>query len=61
MTRDEMLCKRCIKFDGRLCRSEPEPVPIEDPGHHWCAQGHWQQWSDRYQEMEPFYWGEWED
>jgi hypothetical protein len=61
MKRDEMTCKSCIKFDGTMCRLYPEPAEIDGPGSHWCAKGQWQQWSQRYQEMEPYYWGEWEE
>jgi len=61
MKRSEMVCKRCIKFDGTLCRLSPETRRIDEPEHGWCAQGQWHQWSDRYQEMEPYYWGEWEE
>ncbi len=59
MKRSEMVCSACIKFDSQLCRLMPEPIEVEDPESHWCAQGQWQKWSDRYHEMEPFYWGEW--
>lgn len=61
MKKSEMVCVKCIKFDGSTCRLDPKPCPIEDPQAHWCAQGQWACWSERYQEMEPFYWGEWED
>ncbi|MEW6114098.1 MAG: hypothetical protein AB1664_18335 [Thermodesulfobacteriota bacterium] len=61
MKRSEMICETCIKFDRTRCRLQPEPIPVADPDKHWCAQGQWEQWSERYQEMEPYYWGEWED
>ncbi|MBI5569304.1 MAG: hypothetical protein HY914_05100 [Desulfomonile tiedjei] len=61
MKRSVMLCSTCIKMDGDVCRLGPAPLEIEEPGKHWCAQGVWHQWSERYQEMEPFYWGEWEE
>ncbi len=61
MKRSEMICKGCIKFDGAMCRLYPDPLRIESPERHWCAKGQWQQWSQRYQEMEPYYWGEWEE
>ncbi|MEJ2717923.1 MAG: hypothetical protein P8182_12405 [Deltaproteobacteria bacterium] len=60
MNRSEMKCVKCIKFDGRQCRLSPAPIPIDDPEKHWCAQGQWHAWSDRYEEMEPYFWGEWE-
>ncbi len=60
MKRSEMVCSKCIKFDGS-CRLNPGPIPIDDPAKHWCALGQWHQWSERYQEMEPYYWGEWEE
>jgi len=50
----------CIKFDGAQCRLFPQPLPVADPDAHWCAKGQWQRWSDRYNEMEPYYWGEWD-
>jgi hypothetical protein len=61
MKRSEMVCSKCIKFEGTQCRLDPEVLPLNDPGRHWCAQGQWHEWSERYQEMEPFYWGEWEE
>lgn len=61
MKRENMICTKCVKFDGFNCRYLPEPVPIHLPERHWCAQGQWMQWSDRYKEMEPFFWGEWDD
>ena len=61
MQRTEMVCDNCIKFDGIKCRLNPDPVQIAGPQMHWCSQGQWRQWSERYQEMEPYYWGEWED
>lgn len=60
MKKSEMHCKSCIKFDGKDCRLDPKPVQIENPSEFWCSQGQWSCWSERYQEMEPFYWGEWE-
>jgi hypothetical protein len=56
-----MVCDECIKRQDEECRLNPEAVPIQDTHNHWCAQGVWHQWSERYQEMEPFYWGEWEE
>jgi hypothetical protein len=61
MKRSEMVCSKCIKWDGQLCSLSPQPVTIDDPEKQWCAQGQWHAWSERYQEMEPFYWGEWEE
>jgi len=61
MKRSEMVCTHCVKFDGAVCRLQPEVVQVDSPSSHWCAQGQWHQWSERYQEMEPFYWGEWEE
>jgi hypothetical protein len=61
MERSEMICTNCIKFDGNACRLDPRADVVEDPDNHWCAQGQWQAWSERYQEMEPYYWGEWEE
>ncbi len=61
MNRSEMVCRSCIKFDETCCRLGPDPILINDPDKHWCSQGIWHQWSERFQEMEPFYWGEWED
>jgi hypothetical protein len=61
MKKSEMVCNTCIKFEGTQCRLDPEVLPVNDPENHWCAQGQWQEWSERYQEMEPFYWGEWEE
>jgi hypothetical protein len=61
MKRSEMICSSCIKSEGEYWRLSPAPVPIEDLHKHWCAQGQWEEWSERYDEMEPFYWGEWED
>jgi len=61
MKRSEMVCSKCIKFDGTWCRLRPQAVQVDDPDAFWCAQGQWHQWSERYQEMEPFYWGEWEE
>ena len=61
MKRSSMVCSACIKRQDEECRLNPEAVPIQAPNNYWCAQGVWHQWSDRYQEMEPFYWGEWEE
>lgn len=61
MKRSEMVCKSCIKQEAGQCRLDPESFDIAEPETHWCAQGQWHQWSERYREMEPFYWGEWED
>jgi hypothetical protein len=61
MKRADMTCSHCIKFDAQCCRHTPHAVPILEPEAHWCAQGQWHQWSERYQEMEPYYWGEWHE
>ncbi|MBI4965364.1 MAG: hypothetical protein HY913_18960 [Desulfomonile tiedjei] len=61
MKRSEMICTKCVKFDGTSCRLQPQPIQVDEPAGYWCAQGQWHQWSERYQEMEPFYWGEWEE
>jgi hypothetical protein len=61
MTRTEMVCTKCVKFDGEQCRLNPVPVDIINPVGHWCSQGQWNEWSERYREMEPFYWGEWDE
>jgi hypothetical protein len=61
MNKSVMVCSTCIKRDGSQCRLAPDPVSIDAPDTQWCAQGVWHQWSERYQEMEPFYWGEWEE
>ena len=60
MKRQDMTCATCVKFDGAHCRLQPQPVDIPHPDGHWCSQGQWQEWSERFQEMEPYYWGEWE-
>jgi hypothetical protein len=61
MKRSDMICSACVKFDGSDCRLNPESHRVTDPQTHWCAQGQWREWSERYQEMEPYYWGEWEE
>ena len=61
MKKSEMVCKSCIKHKGGQCRLDPETLDIAEPDTHWCAQGQWHQWSERYREMEPFYWGEWDE
>lgn len=61
MKRSNMVCSTCIKRQDEQCRLNPAAVPIQEPDNHWCSQGVWHQWSERYQEMEPFYWGEWEE
>jgi hypothetical protein len=72
MKRSEMVCRTCINFDeSGLCRFGPKPLAFgsvdapftitADPHQHWCAQGQWHEWSERYREMESFCWGEWED
>ena len=61
MKRSAMVCSKCIKLQDAQCRLSPATVPIEEPDTHWCSMGVWHQWSERYQEMEPFYWGEWEE
>jgi hypothetical protein len=61
MKRSEMTCSSCIKFDGSHCRLGPKPHQVDDPQSRWCAQGQWHEWSERYREMEPFYWGEWQE
>lgn len=60
MKKSEMVCRSCIKFDEACCRLGPAPIHIDEPDKHWCAQGIWHRWSERFLEMEPFYWGEWE-
>ncbi len=61
MKRSEMVCCACIKFQDGFCRCGPQPCFIESPATHWCGQGVWHRWSSRYLEMEPYYWGEWEE
>lgn len=61
MKRSEMVCSKCVKFDGSRCHLQPQAAQVDTPDSHWCAQGQWRQWSERYQEMEPFYWAEWEE
>ena len=61
MRRSSMKCRTCVKFEETECRLAPKPVKIKDPDKHWCSQGQWHEWSDRYQEIEPYYWGEWEE
>ena len=61
MKKSSMRCGTCIKFQETACRLSPLPVKIEEPDKHWCAQGQWSEWSERYREMEPYFWGEWED
>ncbi len=61
MRKSSMKCRTCIKFQETECHLGPKAVKIKEPDKHWCAQGQWPEWSDRYQEMEPYYWGEWEE
>jgi len=61
MKRSDMTCSACIKFFDGFCRQSPQPCHIPAPDAHWCAQGRWHKWSPRYMEMEPYYWGEWEE
>ncbi len=61
MYRTEMKCTECVKFDTTHCRLNPVPLRIPNPSGHWCSQGLWHRWSDRYEEFEPYYWGDWED
>jgi hypothetical protein len=61
MKKASMVCAACIKRNASQCHLGPDAVHIGSPDTHWCAQGVWHQWSERYQEMEPFYWGEWDD
>ncbi len=61
MTRSDMVCSNCVKFDGKNCRLDPEAYFIKDPLDHWCAQGQWTEWSERFQEPEPYFWGEWDN
>ena len=62
MKRSEMVCATCIKQEGGFCHLNPVPLILTpDLRLHWCAQGEWTCWSEKYQEMEPFCWGEWED
>lgn len=61
MKRSEMVCDLCVKFEDGLCRFGPRAVAVPNPLSHWCSQGRWHQWSTRYQEMEPYFWGEWEE
>jgi len=60
MKRSEMRCISCVKFEDGQCRLDPEPRQIEQPRAHCCAQGEWRRWSERSQEMEPYFWGEWQ-
>ena len=61
MKRSQMVCDGCVKLEGSVCHAEPRPLEIDRPQEHWCAQGQWRRWSERYEEMEPFYWGEWDE
>jgi hypothetical protein len=61
MTRVEMVCRKCIKLENDQCRLNPVPIDISDPDRHWCAKGQWNEWSERFRETEPFYWGEWDE
>ncbi len=60
MRRVDMVCSGCIKFDGTNCRLNPVANPIGNPDAYWCAQGQWRAWSQRFLQMEPYFWGEWE-
>ena len=62
MHRTEMVCGNCIKFDGIKCGgSTRNRSRCRDRKCTGVRKGQWRQWSERYQEMEPYYWGEWEE
>jgi hypothetical protein len=46
------------------CRLDPNPYRFIDspysPRTHWCSQGEWREWSERFGESLPILWGEWE-
>ncbi len=60
MKRRDMICLKCIKYDGKNCRLAPKPTAIDDPVDHWCAQGLWLRWSEEFDELVPCQWGEWD-
>lgn len=61
-----MRCETCINGDGFksgridlvVCRLKPKAFRKEPWDH--CAQGTWYEWTDRFHEWVPYYWGEWE-
>lgn len=65
MKKSEMVCIGCIRYGDGACRLGPQPLYFSesayDPKTHWCAQGEWQDWSDKYQERIRYYWGEWDE
>ena len=67
MKRSDMVCEKCDRFEDGFCRLEPIPKRLEAPLYrfcpdkHWCAQGEWRQWSERYGEWERFGWGGWDE
>ena len=71
MKRSEIVCVKCIKFEVGQCCLYPKRLAIgsvdspdiinANPEIHWCSNGVWHEWSERYKETEPFYWGEGED
>lgn len=64
MRKEEMVCVKCIKYEDpcAMCHASPIPQQVSDydPDRHWCAQGEWHVWSERYKEFLRYKWGEWE-
>lgn len=56
----DMRCATCVNYINTRCYQSPVPVTIEQPNEHWCSLGHWRVWSERFNEWEPYYWGEWQ-
>jgi len=50
---------------GPECRLNPQPYLFKDspydPKSHWCAQGEWTLWNDRFECSMAYLWGEWTD
>lgn len=72
MKKSDMVCRKCIKFtedsaspitsrERFQCRYEPLVRIIVDPIAHWCAQGQWEEWSERHECWVSYHWGEHDD
>jgi hypothetical protein len=60
--RSEMVCNGCSNFHPPAqCRFNPKVEVIHAPDRHWCAQGVWRGWCEKWKDYERVYWGDWDE